>query len=123
MSVFTGPSTKTGALVTQKRWSCSTIQRPVSMAPTRNVRPALCQLDSLVATNERTGKEGRDVPPSNGTDWSWTPRSPPADRQPVSVHAVLTWRTGVGSRMRRPEDANRRAVAVTPVSYHEPATC
>ena len=31
VSVFTGPSTKPGALVTQKRWSCSTIQRPVSM--------------------------------------------------------------------------------------------
>ena len=75
---------------TLKARSCSPIQRPVSMAPARNVRPALCQLDSLVATNERTGKEGRDVPPSNGTDWSWTPRSPPADRQPVSVHAVLT---------------------------------
>ena len=81
MSVLTGPSTKTGALVTQKRWSCSTNQRPVSMAPARNVRPALCQVDSLVTT--RGPAAGQRTRRLDVVDRRWLTYAPARGREPV----------------------------------------
>ena len=81
VSVLTGPSTKTGALVTQKRWSCSTNQLPVSMAPARNVRPALCQVDSLVTT--RGPAAGQRTRRLDVVDRRWLTYAPARGREPV----------------------------------------
>ena len=81
VSVFTGPSTKPGALVTQKRWSCSTNQRPVSMAPAHNVRPALCQVDSLVTT--RRPAAGQRTRRFDVVDRRWLTYAPARGREPV----------------------------------------